>query len=608
MSKPSRSKSSDKAPQATKAMAGATFADSTQAFVRHIDDLTKQGASSEQLLERYALWLRTAKDEHRFLVWYNYGALLQQIGRVDEAVAAYQRSLEIAPHFAPPIVNWGLCEELKGNRHKAIELWQSGLPHFPNAPPELAQLKVAALNHLARVNEDLKDYASSGVFLRESLTLDPQQPDAIHHWVHLQQLTCQWPILKPVAEISEAKQLLCTSPFAMLALSDEPALHLLCAREYLHRKFLKSEAQIHRGGSFLRDRKGRLKIGYVSGDFCTHAVGLLMPSVLESHDRERVALYLYDYSPEDGTPLRSRLLSAFDQLRSIKGLSDDQAAKLIVDDGIDVLIDMHGLSQGARPEIFAQRPAPQQGQYLGFIGTTGMPWLDFVVVDRYVFTPELSHYFTEQPLFVDGCFLPLTPSEVPEHEFTRAQCGLPEDRFVLAAFGNSYKVTAAMFALWMRIMKQASHTVLWILNDNAVATEALKRSAEQAGVDAGRLIFQSRMPYGEFSSRLRMADLFLDAYPYNCGSTARDVVQAGLPMVTLSGRTMVSRMGGSVLTAVGAPEGIADTAEAYEAKVLAAIAGGLRSDRKPSRAARLALSRDWGRGVSRAMEARWLLA
>lgn len=581
---------------------------STHDFVRLIDQLTKDGASHEVLFARYETWLAHASDEHRFLVWYNYGSLLQLVGRTEQAVVAYQRSLEIAPHFAPPIVNWGLCEELKGNREKAIALWRSGLPHFPTNHPELLQLKVAALNHLARVSEDLKDYEASRAYLKESLELDPKQPDAIHHWVHLQQLTCQWPVLKPIAGISEGRQLLCTSPFAMLAFTDEPALQLLCAREYFHRKLKEVPSVKHRGGSFLRNGQGRLKIGYVSGDFCTHAVGLLMPSVLESHDRERVELYLYDFSPEDGTALRARILTAFDQLRSIKGLNDDQAASLIAEDGIDVLIDMHGLSQGARPAIFAQRPAPQQGQYLGFIGTTGMPWLDFVVVDRYVFTEELSHYFTEKPLYVDGCFLPLTPSDVPERSFTRADCGLPEDKFVLAAFGNSYKITEPMFALWLKMMRQAEHTVLWILNDNRVACASLKDAAVKAGVHPDRLIFQTRMPYSEFSSRLKMADLFLDAYPYNCGSTARDVVQAGLPMVTLSGRTLVSRMGGSVLTAVGATDGIATSFSEYEAKVLAAIANGIRKDREPAQSVKLALARDWGRGVSRAIEARWLLA
>ncbi len=580
---------------------------STQVFVRHVDQLSKQGASAQTLFALYREWLPSARDDHRFLVWYNYGALLQQAGLADEAVEAYQEALKIAPHFPPPIVNWGLCEELKGNRERAIELWRDGLPHFPTNHPELLQLKIAALNHLARVSEDVKDYESSGKYLRQSLELDPSQPDAIHHWVHLQQLTCQWPVLKPIAGISEGRQLLCTSPFAMLAFSDEPALQLLCAREYFHRKLREVPTVKHQGGSFLRNRQGRLKIGYVSGDFCTHAVGLLMPCVLESHDRERVELYLYDFSPEDGTPLRARILSAFDHLRSIKGLNDDQAASLIADDGIDVLIDMHGLSQGARPEIFAQLPAPQQGQYLGFMGTTGMPWLDFVVVDRYVFTEELSRFFTESPLYVDGCFLPLTPSDVPERSFTRADCSLPEDKFVLAAFGNSYKLTEPMFALWLKIMRQANDTVLWVLNDNPVACGSLRDAAIRAGVDPARLLFQPRMPYGEFSARLRMADLFLDAYPYNCGSTARDVVQAGLPMVTLSGRTLVSRMGGSVLTAVGATDGIATSFSEYEAKVLDAIAKGIRQEREPSPSVRLALSRDWGQGVARAIETRWLL-
>ena len=590
---------------------------STQAFSRYIDELTSKGHARDVLFALYASWLSKSEDEQRFLVWYNYGALLQLEGRIDDAVNAYKRSLALAPHFPPPVVNWGLCEELKGNRERAIEIWREGLPHFPTHHPELLQLKVAALNHLARVTEEFKDYAASGEYLRQSLALDPNQADAIHHWVHLQQLTCQWPVFKPVAGISEATQLLFTSPFAMLAFSDEPALQLLSAREYVHRKFGMSQQTKHQGGSFLRHGRGKLRIGYVSGDLCTHAVGLLMPSVLESHDRERVELYAYDFSPEDGTVLRSRLLSSFDHLRSLKGASDEQAAAQIVDDGIDVLIDMHGLSQGARPGIFALRPAPRQGQFLGFIGTTGMPWLDFVVVDRYVFTPALKRYFTEEPVYVDGCFLPLTPSEVAPKSFSRADCGLPEHAFVLAAFGNSYKVTEQMFTLWMQIMTKAPNSVLWILKDNDVACDQLRAAAQRAGVESQRLHFQSRMPYGEFSARLRVADLFLDAYPYNCGSTARDVIQAGLPMVSLSGRTLVSRMGGSVLRSLGEEEMIATSFADYEHKVLALIeaakhsAGPLQREQERERLlerrARRIFSVDWGRGVSRAIESRFLL-
>jgi predicted O-linked N-acetylglucosamine transferase (SPINDLY family) len=589
----------------------------TQLFTRHIDQLNAQGVARDEVFALYEQWLSKSSDEQRFLVWYNYGSLLQLHGRIDEAVDAYKQSLALAPHFPPPVVNWGLCEELKGNRELALEIWREGLPHFPTHHPELLQLKVAALNHLARVSEEIKDYAASGTYLQQSLSLDSNQPDAIHHWVHLQQLTCQWPVLKPVAGISVAKQLLFTSPFAMLAFTDEPALQLLSAREYVHRKFGVTENTTHRGGSFLRHGKGRLRIGYVSGDLCTHAVGLLMPSVLASHDRERVELFAYDFSPEDGTTLRSRLLGQFDHLRSLKGLSDAQAASQIVEDGIDVLLDMHGLSQGARPGIFALRPAPRQGQYLGFIGTTGMPWLDFVVVDRYVFTPALRRYFTEEPLFVDGCFLPITPSEVAPKVFTRSECGLPDDAFVLAAFGNSYKVTEAMFALWLSIMKEAPSTVLWILNDNVVACEQLRSKAISAGVGSERLFFQPRVPYGEFSARLRVADLFLDAYPYNCGSTARDVMQAGLPMVSLSGQTLVSRMGGSVLCSLGEASMIAKDVQDYKQKVLDAIdqagakpasthADDSRRSLLETRARRL-FSVDWGRGVTRAIEARFLL-
>jgi len=285
----------------------------------------------------------------------------------------------------------------------------------------------------------------------------------------------------------------------------------------------------------------------VSGDLCVHAVGLLLPELLEGHDKTKFEIYGYDFSPEDGTALRQRLKNAFDHLRPIHQLTDRQVAEQVLADEIDVLIDLHGLSAGARPGIFALHPAPKQGTYLGFIGTTGMPWFDFVIADRYALPEELTPYFTEKPLYVDGSFIPLTKDETPVREATRAEFGLPEDAFVMAAFGNVYKITEEMFNVWLEILKKAPKSVVWLIDDNKSTTRNLTSYALSKGADVSRIVFTSRAAHAEYLAKLRLADVFLDTFPYNCGSTAIDVLNMNVPLITKYGRSMVSNMGRSLL-------------------------------------------------------------
>jgi predicted O-linked N-acetylglucosamine transferase (SPINDLY family) len=305
----------------------------------------------------------------------------------------------------------------------------------------------------------------------------------------------------------------------------------------------------------------------VSGDLCVHAVGLLLPELLEGHDRTKFEIYGYDFSPEDGTAHRERLKKAFDHLLPIHALSDRQVAEQVMVDEIDVLIDLHGLSSGARPGIFALHPAPKQGTYLGFIGTTGMPWFDFVIADRYSLPEELTHYFTEKPLYVDGSFIPLTRDETQVRDATRAEFGLPENAFVMAAFGNVYKITPEMFATWMEILKEIPRAVLWLIDDNPTTTGSLKKHAKNAKADLERIIFTPRAAHTEYKAKLKIADVFLDTFPYNCGSTSNDVLLAGVPIISLHGRTMVSKMGRSILESVGKAEFAQSSYRGYIEKI-----------------------------------------
>jgi len=265
---------------------------------------------------------------------------------------------------------------------------------------------------------------------------------------------------------------------AMLALSDDPVQQLLTAHAFVERTYSFAQENLSKGRKY---RHERMRIGYVSGDLCVHAVGLLLPELFENHDRTQFDIYAYDFSPEDGTPHRQRLKNAFTHWRSIHALKDRQVAEVVLADEIDVLIDLHGLSSGARPGIFALHPAPLQGTYLGFIGTTGMPWFDFVITDAYALPPELEPYFTEKPLHVDGSFIPIHADAEPIVPAHRADFGLPDDAFVMTAFGNVYKINPEMFARWTRLLKRIPNSILWLMDDNPRTTEALKSEAQKNG-------------------------------------------------------------------------------------------------------------------------------
>ena len=527
----------------------------------------QQAGKADEALHTYKTWLDSSTDPNRFMGWFNYGSLLQSTGDTPAAEGAYRQCLAVQPRFPQALINLGLTLEKLGKRDEALQQWASLVSqrYLQDAPA--SDMITMALNHIGRVQEELKHYELAEQALEQSLAIDPKQTPALQHWIHIRQKSCAWPVYKPLPNITQNAMLMATSPLAMLALTDDPVQQLLTAFAFVERTYSFKEEFLSKGRVY---NHAKLRVGFVSGDLCVHAVGLLLAELIEGIDRTKHEVVAYDFSPEDGTAHRARLKNAFDHVRPIHTLTDRQVAEQVLEDEIDVLIDLHGLSSGARPGIFALHPAPRQGTYLGFIGTTGMPWFDFVIADRYALPHELTQYFTEKPLFIQGSFIPLTRDETPIREASRSEFGLAEEAFVMAAFGNVYKITPEMFATWMDLLKEIPSAVLWIIDDNPTTTANLKTHAVTANADLKRIQFTPRATHIEYKAKLRLADVFLDTFPYNCGSTTNDVVQAGVPIVTMSGRTLVSRMGGSILQATSrSVELIASSNSDYKAKIKA---------------------------------------
>jgi len=526
--------------------------------------LVDQGMQAEAV-QLYLAYATQPKSEKRHMALYNLGSLQQAQGDMPGAEASYRACIALDASLGQAVVNLGLLLEKTGRKQEALEEWHKVANPAAGSPSHDIDIQTMAWNHIGRVYENHKQYDEAELALERSLALNTKQTGVLQHWIHIRQKACAWPVYKPLPGITHNDMLMATSPLAMLAMTDDPVQQLLTAHAFVGRTYGFKEEFLCKGRVYTHDR---IRIGYVSGDLCTHAVGLLLPEVFEGHDRTKFEVYAYDFSPEDGTAVRARLKASFDHLRRIDTLSDRQVAELVLQDEIDVLIDLHGLSSGARPGIFALHPAPKQGTYLGFIGTTGMPWFDFVIADKYVLPEELTPYFTEKPLYVEGSFIPIHADPEPLASVQRSDFGLPDDAFVMTAFGNVYKINPDMFACWMRLLERIPHAILWLMDDNARTTEFLKEEAQKLGMAADRLFFTTRSAHSQYRAKLALSDVFLDSHPYNCGSTTRDVLNAGVPLVTLSGNTMVSRMGGSILNSLNLTEWIAKDIPSYEDLVL----------------------------------------
>lgn len=516
-------------------------------MVSHAEQLQRDG-HAQAASNLYALWLAHHDDPRKHLVWFNHGSLLQQLGHLDQAQNAYEQALALAPDFAQAHINLGLVLEKRGQSAQAIAAWAGLTGQRYAKDPVDPDMLTAALNHIGRVHENNRHYRQALEALEHSLLINPKQAGVIQHWVHIRQKSCEWPVYKPLPGISKNEMLMATSPLAMLALTDDPLLQLLSAHAFVARTYGLKEERLCKVKQYHHPKK---RIGFASGDLREHAVGFLLPTMLQGIDRDRYEVFAYDFTADDGSEHRKRLLGMFDHVRPIQSLTDRQAAERILEDEIDVMVDLHGLSSGARPGIFALHPAPKQGTYLGFIGTTGMPWFDFVITDRHALPPEHTEYFMEKPLYVEGSFIPLTPPDENLPMVTRSDVGLSEQAFVMGAFGNVYKITPEMFAVWMQLLREMPNAVLWLIDDNPTTTENLKNQARKANADLSRIHFSARTVHKEFCARLKLCDVYLDTYPYNCGSTSNDVIRNGVPLITKYGPTMVSRMGLSIGAASG---------------------------------------------------------
>ena len=525
----------------------------------------------------------------------NLGLALYGLGALDEAVAAHQRAITLRPDYADAHNDLGVALHRQGRPHEAATAYRNAIAVQPNHAGAYNNLGVV-LQELEILDEALDSFEraralqphhseatnNQGSLLQRLGRLDeaeaayrqaigerPDYCDAVCNLTFLRRRLCDWREAERDAELCRgfvrngAREL---SPLAFLAIDSTPREQLMCARQW-------TAAQTD-GTATLPPRqpeaRDRLRLGYLSADLRQHPVAILAAELFERHDRGRFETFAYSYSPDDGSELRQRLTRAFDHFVDVAALSHADAASRIRADGIDILVDLTGHTRGARPPILAARPAPVQASFLGYPGTMGAPFIDYVIADAVVAPMHEQPFFDERIVHLPDSFMPGdTTRAIADATPSRAACGLPEAGFVFCCFNNSHKLTPAFFDVWMRLLRATPGSVLWLSVGGAAAQTHLRREAEARGVAADRLVFAQRVTsMADHLARHRQADLFLDTLPYNAHTTASDALWAGLPVLTCTGGSFVGRVAASLVQAVGLGELVTRDLREYETLAL----------------------------------------
>ncbi|MCQ8183519.1 UDP-N-acetylglucosamine-peptide N-acetylglucosaminyltransferase [Methylomonas sp. SURF-1] len=360
------------------------------------------------------------------------------------------------------------------------------------------------------------------------------------------------------------------SPFHLLSLAGfSAAEQRRCADVWMSGRLAASaEARSELDFDFDRPPQTKIRLGYLSADFQEHATAYLLAETLEAHDRDRFELYAYSYGADDGGAMRQRLQHCFDRFIDLGDLTIADCAKAIYSDRIDILIDLKGYTRGTRSEILTYRPAPIQVNYLGYPGTMGGDFCDYIISDNYVTPPASAGDYSEALACMPGSYQPHGCDVAIGRPSSRAEQGLPADGFVFCCFNQAYKIMPETFDIWCRLLYNTPGSVLWLLK-NSQAKGRLRNEAYQRGISPERLVFADEVPQPEHLARLRLADLVLDTAPYNAHTTASDALWVGVPLVTCTGDTFASRVAGSLLRAVNLEQLIAEDADAYYALALA---------------------------------------
>jgi predicted O-linked N-acetylglucosamine transferase (SPINDLY family) len=490
---------------------------------------------------------------------YNRGKLLDDAEQLEAALASYDKCLELQPRFVSALNNRGnVLEKLERND----EALTSYTKCIAAAPTYAAPWKNTGV-----VSIKLRRYEEAANALARALELDPAE-DAIGHLIYARQQLCDWGdlpalISKLVDGVQKGKVAV---PFVLLGATDSAELQLQCAQDYVTKKYALATRTLWRGERYAHER---IRIAYLSADFRDHATAYLTAGLFERHDRTKFETIAISFSPHRPDDTRQRIRNAFEKFVDVRNMSDGEVANLLRKLEVDIAVDLMGFTQHHRLGILTLRPAPIQVNYLGYPGTVGARYIDYIIADRVVIPTADQQFYSEKIVCLPDTYQPNDDRRAcPALDVTRSGQGLPEHGFVFCSFNKTFKITQMIFDIWMRLLRQVDGSVLWLLEGDALVPVNLGREAEKRGVAARRLIFAKRVAMEHHLARHRLADLFLDTLPYNAHTTASDALWMGLPVLTCPGKTFASRVAASLLSVAGLEDLIASSLEDYEARAL----------------------------------------
>lgn len=492
---------------------------------------------------------------------YNRGNTLYRVRKLLAAITSYDQAIRLKPDYHQAFDNRGIAFKETGQYAKAVADHDRAIRIKPDY--------VEAHYNRALALCELKDLESAGVSFRNAISLDAGYPFLLGAYLHNAMQLCNWEGLRTGLkslreQVRDARP--AATPFVVTGVLDDPGLHREVAQIYIHQRFPQNDVL---GSIKPRPSGQKIRIAYFSADFRNHAIAYLIAEMLEKHDKNAFEIYAFKLNPGSPDETSMRIFAAVAQVIDVSDKSDRNAAQLSRALHIDIAVDLGGHTVDSRTGIFAHRCAPIQVNYLGFPGTLGAPYYDYIVADATVIPEDQQQYFVEKVAYLPNCYQPNDGQRaISERIFSRSEVGLPEDGFVFCCFNNGYKILPDTFDGWMRILQAVEGSVLWLLDHNSVATGNLQREAQARGIDPQRLVFAPRMPLADHLARHRLADLFIDTLPYNAHTTASDALWAGLPVLTCMGTSFAARVAGSLLRTIGLPELIVDKQVAFEARAI----------------------------------------
>ncbi len=491
----------------------------------------------------------------------NRGNALIELKRPGEALESYDEALALKPGYAEAFNN-------RGNALRALKRPGEALDAYDRAlalKPSYAD----ALNNRGNVLLLQNRYGEALASYEKAAALQPDRADGFGGMMSCAGSLCDWrrkaALSADVAACIEERRSI-VAPFVLLGYSSDPSLQLQCARNFAEGTMPPLPPPLWTGQARRHDK---VRIAYLSADFRQHATAHLMAGLFERHDRSRFETTAVSFGADDKSEMRKRLVSAFDRFIDVRQESDEAAAKLLHTLQVDIAVDLMGHTHDSRPGILAYRPAPVQACYLGYPGTMGVPFMDYIIADNIVAPFEHQPFFSEKIVHLPGCYqVNDTKRNIAERTPTRREAGLPEEGFVFCCFNQSWKIAPDMFAVWMRLLNAVEGSVLWLLRGSPGTERNLRSEAQAQGIDPERLVFAALLPSEDHLARHRLAGLFLDTLPCNAHTTASDALWTGLPVVTQMGGAFAGRVAASLLHAAGLPELITHNIADYEALAL----------------------------------------